>query len=202
MAWSAPRTWVTAELVTAALMNTHVRDQYLAVGEWAPGDLKITYRTHANATTTTLTEPESGWFISNGATFTAATYPLLNTEIGTNVTPDFRGRSFRAPGTQGGRTYSKTNVGGAPTTTLVLANLANHGHGGGVHSHPHTLQFPIGNVAGGGGNAHNDNNLQYYGGLAGGISNSAATITAEGSGSAFDRESPYHVGGMVLIKHD
>lgn len=26
MGWTAPRTWVTAEVVTAALMNTHVRD--------------------------------------------------------------------------------------------------------------------------------------------------------------------------------
>ena len=26
MAWTSPRTWVTAELVTAALLNTHVRD--------------------------------------------------------------------------------------------------------------------------------------------------------------------------------
>lgn len=26
MAWTAPRTWVTGELVTAAMMNTHVRD--------------------------------------------------------------------------------------------------------------------------------------------------------------------------------
>ena len=26
MAWTAPRTWVTGEVVTAALMNTHVRD--------------------------------------------------------------------------------------------------------------------------------------------------------------------------------
>lgn len=26
MAWTAPRTWVTNELVTAAIMNTHVRD--------------------------------------------------------------------------------------------------------------------------------------------------------------------------------
>lgn len=26
MAWTAPRTWVTGELVTASLMNTHVRD--------------------------------------------------------------------------------------------------------------------------------------------------------------------------------
>ncbi len=26
MAWTTPRTWVTGELVTAAIMNTHVRD--------------------------------------------------------------------------------------------------------------------------------------------------------------------------------
>lgn len=29
MAWTAPRTWVTSETVTAAIMNTHVRDNLL-----------------------------------------------------------------------------------------------------------------------------------------------------------------------------
>ncbi len=29
MAWTAPRTWATGEVVTAALMNTHVRDNQL-----------------------------------------------------------------------------------------------------------------------------------------------------------------------------
>ena len=29
MAWTAPRTWVTSETVTSALMNTHVRDNLL-----------------------------------------------------------------------------------------------------------------------------------------------------------------------------
>ncbi len=33
MAWTAPRTWVTGETVTAALLNTHVRDNFLAIGE-------------------------------------------------------------------------------------------------------------------------------------------------------------------------
>ena len=31
MAWTQPRTWVAGELVTAAIMNTHVRDQLLAI---------------------------------------------------------------------------------------------------------------------------------------------------------------------------
>lgn len=32
MAWTAPRTWVTNEVVSAAIMNTHVRDNLLALG--------------------------------------------------------------------------------------------------------------------------------------------------------------------------
>ena len=31
MAWTAPRRWVTGEQVTAALLNTHVRDNLLAL---------------------------------------------------------------------------------------------------------------------------------------------------------------------------
>ena len=31
MAWTSPRTWVVGEVVTAALMNTHVRDNFLAL---------------------------------------------------------------------------------------------------------------------------------------------------------------------------
>ena len=29
MAWTAPRTWAAGEVVTAALLNTHVRDDLL-----------------------------------------------------------------------------------------------------------------------------------------------------------------------------
>ena len=33
MAWTAPRTWVTAEIITAALFNTHIRDTFLAADQ-------------------------------------------------------------------------------------------------------------------------------------------------------------------------
>lgn len=33
MAWTAPRTWVAGETVTAALLNTHVRDNLKAIGD-------------------------------------------------------------------------------------------------------------------------------------------------------------------------
>lgn len=40
MAWTSPRSWVPGEVVTAALLNTHLRDNLLAVGggwpTWSP----------------------------------------------------------------------------------------------------------------------------------------------------------------------
>lgn len=33
MTWTSPRTWTTGELVTAAMLNTHVRDQFNAIGD-------------------------------------------------------------------------------------------------------------------------------------------------------------------------
>lgn len=50
MAWTAPRTWVVNEVVTAAIMNTHVRDNFNQTGPaivTTAGD--ILYATAANA---------------------------------------------------------------------------------------------------------------------------------------------------------
>lgn len=33
MAWTAPRTWVAGEVPTAAMMNAHIRDNLLAIGQ-------------------------------------------------------------------------------------------------------------------------------------------------------------------------
>ena len=52
MAWTAPRTWVTGETVTAALLNTHVRDNLLQTATakvTTAGD--ITHATAANTLT-------------------------------------------------------------------------------------------------------------------------------------------------------
>ena len=35
MAWTSPRSWISGEVVTAALMNTHLRDNLLAIGAGA-----------------------------------------------------------------------------------------------------------------------------------------------------------------------
>ena len=54
MAWSSPRTWTTGELVTAAMLNTDVRDNlnFLPVG--APGH-NCDSRTFTNTSLWTLT---------------------------------------------------------------------------------------------------------------------------------------------------
>ena len=50
MAWTAPRTWVTAETVTAALMNTHIRDNLLeTAAATATTDGDIVYADAANS---------------------------------------------------------------------------------------------------------------------------------------------------------
>lgn len=33
MAWTAPRTWVTDEVTTPAMFNTHIRDNFAAIGD-------------------------------------------------------------------------------------------------------------------------------------------------------------------------
>jgi hypothetical protein len=42
MAWTTPRTWVTSEMATAALLNTYVRDNLVAVRDQASCRLKRT----------------------------------------------------------------------------------------------------------------------------------------------------------------
>lgn len=39
MAWTSPRTWTTAELVSASMLNTHVRDNLLAITSAFPSTL-------------------------------------------------------------------------------------------------------------------------------------------------------------------
>lgn len=53
MAWTSPRTWVAAETVTAALMNTHVRDNLKAIGDaWTAYTPTLTTWTLGNGTIT------------------------------------------------------------------------------------------------------------------------------------------------------
>lgn len=193
MAWSDPRTWVVGEVVTAAQMNAHVRDQFLAIGKWEPGDLKLTYVTHANATTATLTEPQTGWYIANGATISAGTDPNLYAAIGSVTTlPDWRDRMFVAPGAVRARGAS----GGTATVALATAELPVHTHAPTDPGHTHGV--PVGdswaNNQGGAAYALNQASITSL------SSTTGITIGNAGSGTAHENMPPFRVGGMVLIK--
>ncbi len=67
MAWTAPRTWVTAEVVTAALMNTHIRDNLLETATakvTTAGDL--VHATAANALARLAVGSSGQYLISDG----------------------------------------------------------------------------------------------------------------------------------------
>lgn len=62
MAWTAPRTWVAGETVTAAIMNQHVRDNLKALGDnWV---------SYTPAWTSTGTAPAIGNATVQGASIT------------------------------------------------------------------------------------------------------------------------------------
>lgn len=69
MAWTAPRTWVTGETVTAALMNTHIRDNLLetsAATVTTAGDLA--YADAANSMGSRLAIGPAGYrLVSSGS---------------------------------------------------------------------------------------------------------------------------------------
>lgn len=65
MAWTSPRTWVTGEVPTAAIFNTHVRDNFKAIGDaWTSYTPALTGWTLGNGTLT-------GYYISAGKSILA-----------------------------------------------------------------------------------------------------------------------------------
>ena len=187
MSWTTPRTWVAGEQVTATLFNAQIRDNFKALGEWAPGDLKMTYVAHANSTSATLTEPQGGWYIANGATFVQATHPLLYAALGNSTTlPDFRGRQFVAPGTQDGHSFSRGDVGGEYDHVLSTTEMPAHTHG--VTQNTDAIGAGSGGLLGGA----SDRAIQAMN----------VTVLSAGGGVAHPVIDPFLVGGMILIKND
>lgn len=83
MAWTTPRTWAAGELVTAALMNTHVKDNldFLAA---APHELwlaRVANQSIANITRTAIQWDTESKDVGFGFTPTASTITCQQTGI-------------------------------------------------------------------------------------------------------------------------
>ena len=141
MVWTTPRTWVTGEVPTAAIMNLHVRDNmtYLDTLPLVPPGV---IAAHGSVT------PPSGWLVCDGTAVNRTTYAALFAIVGgtwgagdgstTFNLPDLRGRVLIGAGTGSGlsaRTHA--TAGGAETATVSIAEMGVHAHsiGNPVHYH-------------------------------------------------------------------
>lgn len=124
MAWTAPRTWVTDELVDASTLNTHLRDNLISV--LPTGTIVMLVQPYTDVETAV----ESRWLQCNGAAVSRTTYatlfnllnalsPALPFGNGNGSTtfnlPDFRGRLPVAEGTHS----SVDDIGDSDGVTLA-----------------------------------------------------------------------------------
>lgn len=147
MAWSAPRTWVAGETLTAALLNQELRDNLNAA--FPVGSLHYFMQAATSVETTV-----NGFAVeANGVNLSRAGYAALNTKLAglsypfgsgdgstTFGLPDLRGRALWAHATGSG--HAQVNALG-DTDGLALASrrpsdtvnisitLASHTHGSG-----------------------------------------------------------------------
>jgi microcystin-dependent protein len=77
--------------------------------------------------------PPTGWLICNGSTFSAATYPTLNTVLGDAQVPNFEGRfplgAKPIPVPQGETIFPLNSTGGEEKHILTVAEMPSHSHG-------------------------------------------------------------------------
>lgn len=71
--------------------------------------------------------PPTNWLLCDGSTFTALTYPKLNTYLGGNTLPNYQGRMFLAAD---GSTYTNGATGGSADAVVVQHNhtITDPGH--------------------------------------------------------------------------
>lgn len=93
MAWTNPRTWVSGEVVTAALLNTHLRDNLLA------GANEMAAR-RVIAADQTLTNPTTFTTLAAGADRTALTTTFTKQAAGTSLIISVAGTVALSSGVQ------------------------------------------------------------------------------------------------------
>lgn len=130
--WTAPRTWVTGEQVTASIMNTHIRDNELvlraggfAVTSQAIGDLLCASSTTQFAR---LADVATGQVLKSGGVGACPAYGTINVAFlsdGTNVALLNANNTFNVTGAQ------NFGAGGSGSNSQVIVNGSDGVGGGG-----------------------------------------------------------------------
>ena len=87
MAWTAPRTWVVGELVTAAIMNTHIRDNQIYLKTQTDLLYTVTHAAPARALDTIYQNSTKIRIVLIGMGFTAADDENVTLQIGAGTPP-------------------------------------------------------------------------------------------------------------------
>lgn len=191
MTWTAPRTWVTGEVVTSTVMNTHVRDNLIAI-------LPVgTFIYRAALHTAVETSIEGRWLECNGVAVSRTTYSALSTYLAalTPAYPFGAGNgttTFNVPDTRG-----RVPVGHSPSGAAAVDVLGeNDGRAQNIRSvsHRHNLLDGAGNPVYSGGAGAPD------GAVPGGTANTGAPAFTTGDGNNFN-SAAYLVGGAWFIKY-
>lgn len=202
MAWTAPRTWTAGETLTAALLNTHLRDNLNAA--FPVGSLHFLIQ----AATSTVTDVNGMGLEQNGVAASRTTYSALNTlhsglsypwGSGDGSTTfnqiDLRGRELIAHATASG--HADVNSLG-DSDGLALASrtpkAAAHTHTGPSHTHGAGSYVIATGTVGSGSLGTTPN-----GGTAISGTSAAGGTGATGSGGAFSNS--FVVGGIWWCKY-
>jgi microcystin-dependent protein len=222
MSYTDPRTWVTGEVVTAAMMNTHIRDNLDALASVG------SYKLIAGEPSDSEEVWDSGWLECNGVGVSRSTYSdlfdyldgLTNPlpfGVGDGSTtfnvPDLRGRvPMHVDTAAAARTGSKGDAlgetGGDHDHVLSTGEMPSHNHsgatGGQSASHTHTVPGVPGDnasaVTGGGAAVRASQGTPITPGTTGTSNDHTHGINSEGGGGAHENLPPFLAAGVWLIK--
>ena len=152
------------------------------------------------------------YLLCDGSTFSAVTYPYLNTKLGGTTLPDLRGRArFYLDGGTGRITTAGSGIdgatrlsaGGAQNVTLVTANLPAYTPTGTVSAPTITSKARGMTTTTGSVNANVDPSNATVGDFTNMATNSVPTFTGTaqgGSSTAVNKMPPAQISGITLIR--
>ncbi|MEO8391769.1 MAG: tail fiber protein [Chloroflexota bacterium] len=185
MAWTNPHTWATSELVTAALLNTELRDNLNALVTLVPTSTIVPY---AGSSLPTNPAPLS-WLLCDGSAVSRTTYAALFAAIGTTYGVGDGSTTFNVPDLRGRFPLGKDNMGGTSANRVVATQADNLGQGAGEENHTLTAaEMPV--------HTHSYRKINFTGttlgtGGTGSSADDAAQTGSAGSGSAHNTMPPY-----------